>query len=147
MKVILLRDVKGVGRKWEEKNVADGYANNLLLPKKLAIIATGNAAKEIKTLKEQEETHKTKENETILENMVKLAGTEVIIREKANEKNHLFASISKEKLVELLERERGISIPEDCILLDHHIKETGTHSIPVKVGQRETHFTLIVEGK
>jgi large subunit ribosomal protein L9 len=145
MKIILLKDVKGVGRRWEEKNVADGFATNRLLPQKLAVIATGSSANQIKALKEQEEAHKTKTSAKLQEEVSKLANTEIRIREKANEKNHLFASISKEKLAEILRKEKGISVPADCILLEHHIKELGTFTIPVKVDSKETNFTLIIE--
>jgi large subunit ribosomal protein L9 len=147
MKVILLKDVKGVGRKWEEKNVADGFATNRLIPQKLAVIASGSSANQIKALKEQDAASKAKSSEKLHAEIAKIANTEVRIQEKANDKNHLFASITRDKLSQILKKEKGIEVPADCILLEQAIKELGTFQIPVKVETKETHFTLVVEGR
>jgi large subunit ribosomal protein L9 len=146
MKVILLRDVKGVGKKYEEKNVGDGYAANFLLPKKLAIPATGAAAGQIKNIKESDAKHKEAEMAKLEVEVHKLAGTTINIKEKANEKNHLFAAITAQKLSELL-RERGMDVPADCIILESPIKEIGTREVPIEIKGKRTHFTLIIEAK
>lgn len=146
MKIILLKDIKGVGRKFEEKNASDGYAINYLIPNKLAVMASGAAAAQIKTLKEAEEKSNQAKNQKISENVSKLAGTEITATLKANEKGHLFASLSKDKIINLL-KEKGIEIASDNLNLKDPIKEIGTYSIPVLVGDKETHFTLIVSGK
>lgn len=146
MKVILLKDIKGVGRKYEEKNVSDGYALNMLIPKKLAVSATGAAAGQIKSLKENDAKHKEAENKKLEAEIAKLAGTTITTQEKANEKNHLFASLTKEKISALL-KGKGIDLSAELIGLKTPIKETGTYSIPVLVGGKETKFVLIVEGK
>lgn len=148
MKVILLKDIKGLGRRFEEKNVSDGYALNSLIPKKFAVPAGSSAAAQIKHLKEQEEKSRAKEQEKVAENISKIAGIELRLAQKANEKNHLFASLNAQKLSEMIKTEKGIEIDPDCIALEHPIKELGTFSIPVHVpGGKETHFTLILEGK
>lgn len=71
MKVILLRDVKGVGRKYEEKNVADGYATNFLLPRKLVVPLTGQSAAQIAQLKAQEEKKRNEEAKRLEEKKAK----------------------------------------------------------------------------
>ena len=147
MKVIFLKDVKGVGRKYEEKNVADGYAQNLLIPQKLAVPATGAAAGQIKNLKENDAKQKDAELQKMRAHMQNLSGIELVVETKANEKNHLFAALTKEKISEILSKEKGIEIEANCIKIDP-IKELGTFTIPVRIeNEKETHFTLIVKTK
>lgn len=146
MKIILLKDVKGVGRKFEEKTVGDGYASNFLIPKKLAVQADSAAAAQIKSLKEGQEKHKAAEDHKLHEEIHKLSGTTINLFENANEQGHLFATVTAEKLSVIL-KERGVNVPADCILLNHGIKETGTHEVPVRVGSKETRFTLVIERK
>ena len=145
MKVILLKDIKGVGKKFEEKNVSDGYANNLLIPKKLAVPAS-NAA-QVKTLIENKIAHEAAEHKALLQNIEKIKGTEIRLSLKANEKHHLFASLNAEKLAEILKKEKGIEINSSLILLDAPIKQTGTFEVPVKVGDTTAKFTLVIEPK
>lgn len=156
MKVILLKDVKGIGRRYEEKNVSDGHAANFLIPKKLAVAVGSSTAAQIEELKSQENKYKEKVSQTIAENIAKIAGLEIKVVEKANNKNHLFASLNAEKISALVKKEKGIDIPSEHISLEHPIKELGNFSIPVhvpggpstKLGtSKETHFTLVVEGK
>ena len=144
MKIILLKDVKGVGRRYEEKNVADGLAMNRLIPQKMAIAATGSAAAQIKALKEGEAKHRESEMEKVHEELKKLSGTEVRVSLKANEAGHLFASLSKDMIAKLL-MDRGIAVDSKMLMLEQPVKEIGAFQIPVKVDSKETHFTLIVE--
>lgn len=143
MKVIFLKDVKGAGRLYEEKEVSDGYAQNFLFPKKLAVPATGAAANQIKNLKEGHAKHREAENKKLHEHMEKLHDTTVTVKANANEKNHLFAALTADKLSELL-REKGIEVPTNFIQTQS-IKELGTFRIPVSVDGKQTHFTLVIE--
>lgn len=142
MKVILLKDVKGVGRRFEEKNISDGYAMNFLIPKKLAVPAS--EAGQVKTLKENEEKEQAGESKKIEESLAKISDTEILLNLKANEKNHLFASLSISKLSEILKKEKGIEINPSYIVLKQPIKELGKFEILVRVGDKETKFTLEV---
>ncbi len=146
MKIILLKDIKGVGKRFEEKNVSDGYALNMLIPKKMAVPATGASAGQIKNLKESAEKHKEADFKKLETEVAKLSETEVKIALKANEKNHLFATLTAEKISELL-REKGVEINSGNIMLENPIKETGTFAVPVSVGGKLAHFTLVVEPK
>ena len=145
MKVILLKDVKGVGKRYEEKNVGDGYAANFLIPKKLAVPASGALAGQIKNLKESEAKKREANSEKLEAEIHKLANATINYKAKANEQGHLFASINAEKLAEILEV-REMAVPAECIILTHPIKELGTHKIAVKIGDKETHFNFVVEG-
>lgn len=143
MKVTLLRDVKGVGKKYEEKNVSDGYAINFLLPKKLALAASGPGAKQIEELKRQDTEHKAREDQKHQESLSKIAGKTISIKMKANEAGHLFASLNAEKLSKLLKSEQGIEIESSHIVLPTQIKEIGTYEVPISIKQGiETKFTL-----
>lgn len=146
MKVILLKDVKGVGRMYEERSVADGYAMNLLLPKKLAIPASGAAAAQINNLKLNDAKHREAEHRRLETEVHKLGDTKIKFIAKANEKNHLFASLTAEKIAEILKKQ-NIEVPVENIILEKPIKELGTHSIPVRVGDKTAHFNLVIESK
>ena len=145
MKVILLKDIKGVGKRFEEKSVSDGYAGNFLLPMKLALPLTATTAGQIKMLKENEERQRSQNAEEVTENLGKLSGLEIKYSAKVNDKGHLFASLTKDKISKILKGE-GITVDPEHIVLEHPIKETGEHSIVVKVGETEKSFNLLVEG-
>ena len=144
MKVILLKDIKGVGKRYEEKSVSDGYAQNFLLPKKLAVPATGAAAGRIKNMKESDAVHRESESKKLEEEVHKLSGLVLTISEKANDKGHLFAQLTREKIAQAL-ADKGINIPSECIALEQGLKETGSHIVPVRISGKETHFSLLIE--
>lgn len=147
MKVILLKDIKGLGRKFEEKEVSDGHAINMLIPKKFAVPATGAAGGHIKNLKDNELKSKEAELNKLRNEIQKLSGIELIVIAKANEKNILFASLTKEKIADILMKEKGIKIDPKCITTNS-IKELGSYEIKVLVeNDKESHFNLIVQGK
>lgn len=140
MKVILLKDVKGVGKKFEEKNCADGYALNFLLPKKLAVTAGSAGAAQVAELKRQAEATRMKESERVHGIIGSLSGQTITLKMKANDQGHLFQKLTKEKIAE------AVGLEPEAIVLDAPIRETGTFSVPVWVGEgKETSFTLVVE--
>ncbi len=145
MKVILLSDIKGIGRRYEEKDVSDGYARNFLIPKKLAVPADESVAGEVKAKIDEEKKAKER-NQTALERDISnISGTEISIKERANEKGHLFSGITTQKLSEILKREKGLNIDASRILLEAPIKEIGTYKIGIKTGEKIAHFSLKVE--
>ena len=135
MKVILLKDVKGIGRRFEEKNVADGFAINKLLPQKLAVAATGTGAAQVKQLKEQDAAHRAGELKKQELSLAQVAGKNITLKMKANEQGHLFQKITAAKIAETT------NLDEDLIELKEPIKQLGTYEIPVG----KTKFTLVVE--
>jgi len=145
MKVILLKDIKGVGRRYEEKNVSDGHALNFLIPNKMAVSANADSAVQIKLLKDRENQKKESHHKKLQDNLDKLKGLELVIKTNANEKNHLFATLTKEKISEYLMKEKGIEIPAEYIMLENQIKEIGTYSVPVSVESMKTVFVMQVE--
>lgn len=145
MRVIFLKDVPGVGKKYDIKNVADGYAKNMLLPKKLIEIATDKTIARIELLRKVDDEQKKVRENLIMKNVGELGGVVVTLKEKANEKGHLFAGIHNEELVEALKEQTRIDITPEFIVLEKPIREIGEFIIPVKVHDKKGSFKLIVE--
>jgi large subunit ribosomal protein L9 len=141
MKAILIKDVPGMGRRGEVKNVADGYATNFLFPNKLAVPATADAVKRMEMDRMANETEKRIQQDLLDKNLAELKGKTLTIKAKAGEAGHLFAGIHKEELIKRLKAEFHLDIPVDLLELEHPIKSVGSHTI--KVGKAE--FELLVE--
>lgn len=143
MKVILLKDVAKIGKKFDVKNVADGYALNFLIPKKLAVLATKEAVSKIEESKKTEMAEKNIQNELLLKNLETLASSGVVMKGKANEKGHLFAGIDKKELISEIKKQVRLDIPEDLIEMDKPLKEVGDHKIQISYNKKK--FDLIVK--
>lgn len=138
MKVILLKDVPKVGQKNNIKEVKDGFALNLLLPRGLAQQATPGALKTLEKIKERQVLTKEADKERIAE---KVAGLkDVVISSKANEKGHLFAGVG------IAEIAKATGLPEESLVLSEPIKEVGDYDIEVSVGrEKKVQFKLKIE--
>lgn len=147
MKVILLKDVPKIGKKYEVKDVSDGYGSNFLLPQRLAEIASSGTIKKIEIMKEAEAIERKIQEDLLLKNIASLSSATVIMDEKANSKGHLFAGIHKNELVEALKTQTHLDILPEFIELEKPIKEVGEHSIAVSVRDQKTTFKLIVNAK
>lgn len=133
MKVILKKDVENLGKCWDIKNVAEGYARNYLLPKEIAIPATEKNIKMIDVFKLQQEAKVKRaihEKEQIKE---KLEGLSLTINVKAGEDDKLFGSVTASNIAEALEKQ-GINIDKKKIVLEEPLKELGIYNIGVKIG-------------
>ena len=147
MKVILLSDVIGSGKKYEIKNVSDGYAMNFLIPNKLAERATQERIKKLEELK-QEQSEKVRIQEDLLEkNLASLKRVRLEIVEKTSEKGGLFKSITPGIIVKELKSQVHIDIPVGTIILEKPIKEIGKYTIGVVEGEHKASFKLIVSAK
>jgi large subunit ribosomal protein L9 len=133
MQVILIQDVKSVGKKGQLVEVSEGYGTNFLLPKKLAMIATKSNMNELK-LKEESEAHK-KEVELLQAQQLgeKLTATTVEIKAKLGENGKLFGSITNKEIALELEKQYAIKIDKKKIVLEDPIKTLGTHEVVVKL--------------
>lgn len=145
MKVILLKDVPKVGKKYDIKNVAEGYALNLLIPKGLAQIATAQAEKNIEMMKSKDMVEKKVQGELLVKNLEVIKTLVLNIKEKANDKGHLFAGITKERLVEEIVKTARLNLDVDSIKLDKPIKEVGEHKVVVEVLGKKAEFKVIIE--
>lgn len=143
MKVILLSDVLELGKKNDVKDVKDGFGRNFLLARKLAVIATPSALKQLETKKKKEEEQKAKKKETIKLIFEKIKNQEFEIKEKANEKGELFGSIGKERILLAL-KEKGFDVEEKFIQFDKPLKSIGIHKINLELEDLRTSFNLNV---
>ena len=134
MKVILLADVKGQGKKGDIKEVSDGYARNFLLPKKLATLATNENLNAIEGKREAAAFHKGKEIEEANALKEKLSGISVKLKAKAGEGGRLFGSVTNKDVAEGLKMQHHIVIDKKKFSLpDGGLKNIGTTEIDVKV--------------
>jgi len=150
MKVILSEDVKGKGKKGDLVNVADGYARNFLLPRKLAVLATSEnmaiMSKQEKEKKKKLEEDKAAANEiaTKLENvLVKIAAR------SGEEGGKLFGSITSKEIADELKKQHGIEIEKNKIVQEEAIKSFGAFEIKCKLGHEITGtiHVLVTESK
>jgi large subunit ribosomal protein L9 len=130
MRVILLQDINKLGKKYEIKEVTNGYARNFLLPKGLARVATKQALKWLETQKEIEEKRAEEELKKVQQIASELDGLEITIPVKVGEEGQLFESINNQKILEKL-KEIGFVIKKSQISLEEPIKELG--EFPVKI--------------
>lgn len=145
MKVVLLKDVPGVGRRNEVKSVSDGYALNLLIPKKLAIIGSPSAIAHAERLQAENETERKIQEDLLFKNLSSMEGVRVEMIGKANEQGHLFASIHAEAIVAELKKQKGIDILPEFLQLEKQVKEVGEHKISVRIKGKTGGFTLVVK--
>jgi len=130
MKVILLQNVDKVGKKFEVKNVADGFAKNHLIPKKLAQIATKNALVWAETQREIAAKVTEKELQEMQAKASALDGQEIEMPVRVGDQNQLFESITAQKIADRL-KEAGFEIDKKQIELKDPIKELGDYSLKI----------------
>lgn len=144
MKVLLLQDIKNVGKKNEIKNVADGFALNNLLPRKLAVIATPLILRNHEA-KIQDQTKKhLLELKNIQEKFSSFEGSQFKIKGKANLKGHLFASINALEISKQLHEDHKVSLNPLWIKMDHPIKTLGVHTVNLSHEGIKGILTLLV---
>ena len=146
MKVILIKDVKGIGRAHEEIEASDGYALNFLIPKKLAISATSVAKREAETRRKQVVDRTELDAVLLTQNIASLADAHLVIKVKANEKGHLYDAIGEPEIRKAAE-EAHIDLPENVIKLEKPIKELGTFDIPVASADTFGKFSITIEAE
>jgi large subunit ribosomal protein L9 len=144
MKVIFLKQVPRVAKKYEVKEVADGYALNFLFPQKAAEMATDASMKRLTELKAAHEADEKIQAELLAKNLDALKEITLTIDAKANEIGHLFAAIHKEELAERLSADARVNVPVASIVLPKPLKEAGEFNIEVKAGEKTASFKVIV---
>ncbi|MCR4888757.1 MAG: 50S ribosomal protein L9 [Ruminococcus sp.] len=148
MKVIYLQDVKGSGKKGEVKNVADGYARNMLIPKGLAVEATPENINKLEG-KQASAQHKADvEKQAATEAAAKVKDKKLIIKAKAGSNDRLFGSVTAANIAEALDAQLGVKVDKKKISLATDIKNFGTYSATIKfyTGISEKVDVEVVEG-
>ena len=129
MKVILLQDVKALGKKGEVVNVNDGYARNFILPKKLGVEANGKNLNDLKLQKNNE----AKVAQEHLDAAEELKAGKVVLTMKVGEGGRTFGSVSSKEIAEAVKEQMHLDIDKKKIQLKEQIKTLGTHIVSVKL--------------
>ena len=147
MKVILVKDVENLGKKYDVKEVKNGYGRNFLLPQKLAKAATKKALKWLEDPKEIINKEAEEELKMAQELASNLDGVEVAISVKIGEEGQLFESINNQKIAEKL-KEMGFEVKKSQILLENPIKETGEFPVKINLDHNlEVEIKAIIAGE
>ena len=138
MKVILLEDVKSLGKKGQIVNVSDGYARNFVLPKKLGLEATSKNLNDLKLQKANEEKVAQQILDEAKELAKKVEAGKVEVKIKVGEGGRTFGSVSTKEIAVAVKEQMGYDIDKKKIQLKDAIKTLGTHVVPVKLHQKVT---------
>lgn len=144
MKVILLKDIKGVGRRHEVKQVADGYAVNFLFPQKAAEPATEAKLKQFEAERQAHEAETKKVEEQTTKKFEMLRGKKVVITSRATEKGGLFKGVVAKDVAKAILSERSLEIAEADIHISQPIKTIGEHKIQLVFKNLKADFEVVV---
>jgi len=133
VRVILKREVRGLGRPGEVKDVADGYAQNFLLPKGLAIEATAGELKHLAQERQADKLKKDRAHSDAEELAKRLATITLMFRLKAGEQGKTFGSVTNKDIAEALRREHSIDVDRTKITLSEPLRTLGAHSVEVRL--------------
>jgi large subunit ribosomal protein L9 len=144
MKVILIEDVQGTGKKGDTVNVRDGYGRNFLVPRGLAIPATeGNVAR-FENIVRSVSNKKARDIQTAEELKAQLEETKLTIRKKAGDDGRLFGSVTHKDIVEAIKASTGVEIDKKLVRLEEAIKITGEHTVVIHL-QPEVNAEVKIE--
>ena len=138
MKVILLEDVKALGKKGQVVNVSDGYARNLLLPKKLGVEATGKNMNDLKLQKAHEDKVAQENLDAAKAFAEELKDKQVTVGIKVGEGGRTFGSISAKEIAEAAKAQLGYELDKKKLQLSAPIKALGTTMVPIKLHPKVT---------
>jgi len=147
MKVILLKDIPKLGKRFDIKEVNSGHALNFLIPRGMVVTGTPEALKRVELDKKAEVGERKLHEDLLIKNIASLEQVVLKVIGKANTKGHLFAGLHREEIAVELAKQSHIQIDSSSIVLEHPIKEVGEHIIKVSAGGKSTQFKLVIEGK
>ena len=133
MKVILLDNIKGVGKKDQIINASDGYARNFLFPKKLAVEATAGNLNNLKSKQTSEQHRKDVEKEQAMEMAEQMKDIVLKIEVKAGENGKIFGGVTSKEISESLNKDYNMNIDKKKIILKENIKILGTSTVEIKL--------------
>ena len=134
MKVILLQDVKGKGKKGQLLEVSDGYARNFMLPRKIAVEATADAVNTMRMNDKATQERIAREKAEAMETAKKLRELTVVVKAKGGGAGRLFGSVTNQEIADSLKTQTGISLDKRKIVLSDPIKNVGTYTVTCKLG-------------
>lgn len=133
MRVILKREVRGLGRVGDVKDVADGYAQHFLLPRGLAVEATAGELKGLARERDAAKARKDREHEDAEALARRLGEITLRFRLKAGEQGKTFGSVTTKEVAEALKREHGIDVEKTKIHLDEPLRSLGEHRVEIRL--------------
>ena len=134
MKVILLQDVKGKGKKGQLLEVSDGYARNFMLPRKMAIEATPDAVNTMRMNDKATQERIAREKAEAMDTARKLRELTVVVKAKGGGAGRLFGSVTNQEIADSLKTQTGISLDKRKIVLSDPIKNVGAYTVTCKLG-------------
>ena len=134
MKVILLQDVKGKGKKGQMIEVSDGYARNFMLPKKMAIEATADAINTMRMNDKATQERIAKEKAEALALSKQLRELTLVVTAKGGGAGRLFGSVTNQEIADALKEKSGIVLDKRKIVIADTIKSVGTYTVQCKLG-------------
>ena len=138
MKVILLEDVKSLGKKGQIVNVSDGYARNMILPKKLGVEATSKNLNDMKLRKANEEKVAQENLDAAKAFAEELSTKEVILTLKVGEGGRTFGSVSSKEISEAAKKQLNLDIDKKKLQLENPIRNLGVTNVPVRLHPKVT---------
>ena len=138
MKVILLQDVKGKGKKGQMLEISDGYARNSLLPRKLAVEATADAVNTMRMNDKAAAEKAAKERAQAVEISHKLREMTLVVTAKGGGAGRLFGSVTNQEIADALKAKTGITLDKRKIVISDPIKNVGTYTVTCKLGYEIT---------
>ncbi len=147
MKVILLEDVKSLGKKGDIVNVNDGYARNFILPKKLGMEANSKNLNDLKLKKSNEEKVAKENLEAAKALAEQIKAGQVELRIKVGEGGKAFGSVSGKEIAAAVKEQMGLDVDKKKIQLKEVLKSLGTHNVPIKLHPEVTAELKVVIGE
>ncbi len=148
MKVVLLKDIQGLGKEGQVKDVAEGYARNLLLPKGLAAPATKGVMKELEIKQAADRKRQAQIDEEMKAVGGKISAGTVTVRSKVGEGGKLYGSITNADVAEAIEQQLGQTVDKRKIEIEEPIRHVGEYKIPIKLSNNvSATVTLVVQGE
>lgn len=138
MKVILLEDVKSLGKKGEIVSVSDGYAKNMLFPKKLAQEANGKNLNDLKLQKKHNDKVAAEHLAAAKQLAADLEGKKVVISIRSGEGGRIFGSVSTKEIAEAAKEQLSLTLDKKKMVLSDPIKALGTYEVPIKLHPQVT---------
>lgn len=135
MRVVLTQDVPNLGKVGDVKDVADGYGRNFLIPKGMAVLATVSALKNVEDLRRAEAKRMAKRLTDAESVANRLRQLDLVFKARAGEEGRLYGSITNADIAEAIQAQTGLEIDRRVIELEHPIRQTGEHTVEVRLMQ------------
>ena len=145
MKVILLDNVKKIGKKYEKVEVSNGYANNLLIPKKLAIPATPQAEKDLVQKMQAVAETQAEKQKAVLDAFNTFAENPTVIKVKANEEGGVYAKLGADALASAFTEKSGVDIDTDYVGLSESLESLGEHDVSISAFDTNVTVKVVLE--